>query len=302
MKISIVIPNYNGAALLEKNLPKVLEAIHGQAEVLVVDDGSTDNSIDILKKLGVKFLKNEKNLGFSSTVNKGVSHSSGDIVVLLNTDVWPEKDFLGNLSSNFSDPQVFAVGFLDKSLENSRTILRGRGVGSWKKGFLVHRKGEINKNNTLWASGGSSAFRKNIWTKLGGMDELYNPFYWEDIDISYRALKSGYKILFDKNCVVFHEHGKGAIKTNYSDFGIRVNAYRNQLIFAWKNATDISIQVSEVVFIPYHLAKAFKNKNWTFILGFLKALFLLPKIIKSSLKAQRLFIKSDREVIKEFTE
>ena len=220
MSISIIIPNYNGAELLKKNLPKVTDAISNykeSIEIIVVDDCSTDSSMEILKKLnGIRIIRNERNLGFSSTVNNGVRNASGEIVVLLNTDVKPEKEFLIPLLNHFNDEKIFAVGCKDKSIENGKTVLRGRGVGMWKKGFLIHSRGEVDKNTTLWVSGGSGAFKKSIWEKLGGFDELYSPFYWEDIDLSYRAIKSGYKILFEPKSVVIHEHQKGAIKRKYS--------------------------------------------------------------------------------------
>jgi GT2 family glycosyltransferase len=303
MKISIVIPNYNGASLLSKNIPKLKSAVGSSAEIIVVDDASRDNSKDIIKRLGAKLIANDKNLGFSKSINKGVSLAKGDIVILLNSDVWPEDNFINNILPKFKDEEVFAVGFLDKSVEGKRIVLRGRGIGRWDKGLLIHSKGEIDdKTSTLWASGGSAAFRKTIWNKLKGFDKLYSPFYWEDIDLSYRALKSGYKIIFDKSIIVYHEHHKGAIKSNYSDFQIKTISYRNQLIFSWKNATDLSLQLSQFLFLPYHIAKAIVNKDRAFIHGFFGALIRLPEIVKSSLEAQRLFVKTDREVIREFKE
>lgn len=302
MKISIVIPNYNGEELLKKNLPKLFTAIseHKDYEIIVVDDGSKDGSVNFLKSQNVIILKNSKNLGFSSTVNKGVKNAKSEIVFLLNSDAYPDKDFFKPILEDFKDPQVFAVGCLDKSLENGKVVLRGRGIGKWSKGFLVHSKGDINKRNTLWANGGSAAFRKSIWQKLGGFDEIYSPFYWEDIDISYRALKSGYKIIFDPKSVIFHDHSQGAIKRNYSQFTIRVISYRNQFIFVWKNATDFTLQIKHILFLPYHLARAFKNRDAAFFIGFFKALVLLPKIVKSSFNVQRQFVKKDKAVMKVF--
>ncbi len=304
MNISIVIPNYNGAKLLEKNLPKVFEAASfyrkGKVEIIIVDDASTDNFLDVIKDKNVVIIKNEKNLGFSSTVRKGVENAKGKIVVLLNTDIIPEKNFIEPLIKHFNDESVFAVGCMDKSIENGETVLRGRGIGKWEKGFLVHKKGEIGKANTLWVSGGSGAFRKSIWNKLGGFNELYNPFYWEDIDLSYRALKSGYKVLFEKRSVVYHKHSEGAIKTRYSEFKIKTIAYRNQFIFVWENATDISLQFLHVFWLPYHFLKALIRLDMPFFIGFIRALILLPKILTSSFKAQKMFIKTDYEAIKEF--
>ena len=316
MDITIVIPNYNGEELLKRNLPKVIDSVlsyKGKTEIIVVDDCSTDNSIKQIKyqisnvkntyqksKILIKFLRNDKNLGFSSTVNRGVKEASGEIVVLLNTDVVPEKEFLEPLLKHFSDPKVFAVGCMDKSVEGSRTVLRGRGIGQWNRGFLVHSRGDIDKKNTLWVSCGSGVFRKSIWDKLGGLDTLYNPFYWEDIDLSYRALKSGYKILFEPKSVVSHEHEKGAIKSSYSKAQIKTIAYRNQFIFVWKNVTDLDLQLLHLFWFPYHLIKALVRNDWNFFGGFLKAFILLQKIIKTSLGAQRLFIKRDREIINAF--
>jgi GT2 family glycosyltransferase len=307
MDISIIIPNFNGEGLLRKNLPKIFDSLSiyksGKTEVIVIDDKSEDASLNLLESFkqeykNLKIYKNEKNLGFSSSVNKGANNSIGEILILLNTDAYPQKDFLEPLIKDFEDENVFAVGCLDKSVEGDKTVLRGRGLGEWKKGFLIHRRGEVNQINTLWASGGSGAFRKSIWSKLGGLNELYNPFYWEDIDLSYRALKSGYKILFESKSVVVHEHDKGAIKNKYSIFQIKTIAYRNQFIFVWENATDFSLQIKHLLYLPYHFAKALLRLDLAFFLGFLKALIILPKVIESSIKYDKQFIKKDSEVIK----
>lgn len=323
MNISIVIPNYNGENLLKENLPKVMDAIEYyqsknkcDAEIIVVDDGSTDNSLDEVQSsrlaakrakfkvqsdsLKLKIIQNEKNLGFASTVNRGVKEAEGDIVVLLNTDVSPEKDFLLPLIDHFRDQKIFAVGCMDKSIEGSKEVLRGRGIGRWQRGFLMHSRGEVDKDNTLWASGGSGAFRKAIWEKIGGLNVIYSPFYWEDIDLSYRALKSGYKIMFEPKSIVIHEHSIGAIKSKYSSSQVKKIAYRNQFIFTWINGTDKDIIFSHFIWFPYHFLKALLRLDFNFLFGFFNALILLPKVIKSRITTQKLFVKKDKEVITEF--
>lgn len=308
MSISIVIPNFNGKIIIQKNLSKVLDSLKdfkGEKEIIFVDDASKDGSLEYLKSLKEKDVKiyvlsNSKNLGFSSSVNKGVESAKNEIVILLNTDVSPQKDFLKPLLEHFKEENVFAVGAMDKSIEGDKVVLRGRGLGVWRKGFLVHRRGEVDKTNTLWVSGGSSAYRKSIWDKLGGLNELYNPFYWEDIDLSYRALKSGYKILFEAKSIVTHEHLKGAIKENYSDAKIKATAYRNQFIFVWENATDYKLLTQHFVYLPYHLVNAILRGDLAFFIGFFKALSLILKIVKSSLKYQKYFVKKDSEVVREY--
>jgi len=313
MNLSIIIPNYNGEELLANNLPKVFEAVslhkEGEVEVIVVDDYSTDNSLKAIQhakvnsrnyKLKFKSIVNEKNLGFSSTINKAVKVSVGEIIVLLNTDVVPERDFLNPLLKHFENKDVFAVGCMDKSTENGVSILRGRGIGEWKRGFLIHSRGEINKGNTLWINGGSGAFRKSAWGKLGGLDELYNPFYWEDIDLSYRALKSGYKIVFEPRSIVVHEHKKGAIKNTYSSSQVKTIAYRNQIIFVWKNITDFPMKLSHLCWLPFHIFSTFLRGDITFIKGLLGAFILLPKIIEYSNREKRFFVLKDNQVLAPF--
>jgi len=312
MDLSVIIPNYNGEEILRKNLPKVFESLlsykGGKVEVVVIDDASIDGSLALLESLRskihssvpnieFKIIKNDKNLGFSSNVNKGVESTSGEILILLNTDVVPKQDFLIPLLSHFSDANVFAVGCMDKSVENGKTVLRGRGIGSWKRGFLIHSRGEVDKTDTLWVSGGSGAFRKSIWDKLGGFDQLYDPFYWEDIDLSYRAVKSGYKILFEPKSTVIHEHEKGVIKKKFLSSKIKSIAYRNQFIFIWKNITDINFQLFHLFWLPYHLVKALIKGDTAFFIGFFTALFRLPKIIKASIQSQKLFILKDSKLL-----
>jgi len=237
MKVSIIIPNYNGERLLEKNLPAVLKAKEYRAnnilEIIVVDDASPDGSVDLLKKKfpEVKVVKHRINRGFSSSVNTGARTSTGNLLVLLNTDVIPERDFLVSVLPLFKDDGVFAVSLNEKKYSWAK--------GKFENGFVEHGPGIKSKkvHDTFWVSGGSGVFRRDYWMSLGGMDEkLFAPFYWEDLDLGYRALKRGYKLIWDPNARVLHKHE--------STIGLLPGKYvgrireRNQLIFIWKNITS----------------------------------------------------------------
>lgn len=307
MKISIIIPNYNGEKILGENLPKVLDSLEdysNDSEIIICDDASIDNSIDIINdffeknrhaKVKLKLITADKNKGFSSNVNSGVRNANGEILILLNTDVLPKKDFIKTLLSHFDDEKIFAVGCMDESIEDGEMILRGRGKGSWQRGFLVHSAADLDGFDTLWVSGGSGAFRKSIWDKLGGLDPNFNPFYWEDIDLSYRARKSGYKTIFEKRSIVRHDHGKGVIKSKFKPDNVKKIVYRNQFIFAWKNS-DFTTLISHIFWLPYHLIRALLSSDLPLIKGFTLALRNLPRILIARNHARKLFIKSDKEV------
>jgi len=296
--ISFVIPNWNGRDLLDVHLPNVIHASNG-SEIIVVDDASTDDSVELLQKKfpGVHVVQQKTNKGFSSTVNMGVSKASGDIVVLLNTDIDPESGFLAPLISHFEDDAVFAVGCLEKSKEEENTVLRGRGEAIWSKGFFVHRRGEVNKENTAWVSGGSGAFRKTFWKKLGGLDEIYNPFYWEDIDLSYRAMKSGYILVFESKSVVVHKHEQGSIKTSTKERDVKKIAFRNQLLFIWKNITDISLMAEHILYLPLQLLRSLFAGDSTYLSGFFLAIRLLPTVLKKRGEGSEVFVMTDKQLL-----
>ena len=317
MNISVIIPNYNGEKILKNNLPSVLVAVSSykhakNIEIIIADDASSDNSVVVINKfissISAKHIKgilvenkNRKERGFSKNVSRAIEKAGGEILVLLNTDVIPHKNFLTPLLKHFEDQKVFAVGCMDESIEGEKKVLRGRGIGKWQRGFFIHKKGDINKTDSLWASGGSSAFRKEIWDMLGGLDILYNPFYWEDIDISYRAWKSGYQVKFETESVVTHEHEKGAIQSSSSIMKVKTIAYRNQFIFIWKNITDRSYLLSHIVWFPYHVWKSLVIGEYAFFTGFVQALILLPRIWRVRKFEKKTFIKQDREILNKFT-
>lgn len=271
--MSIVIPNWNGNMLLKKNLPYVLEAAP-EAEIIVADDASMDGSQELLSKVfkRVNIVKNERTQGFSGNVNSGVLKATGDIVVLLNTDVRPEKGFLLPLLLRFSDPAIAAVGCLEKSHEPDGIVLRGRGIARWEKGYFIHSRGDVDCEDTAWVSGGSSAYRRSVWNEIGGMDTAYNPFYWEDIDLSFRIRKAGYNIVFEGKSIVHHYHEEGKIKTEYTPNDVKTITYRNQFLFHWKHIPTIRIWLEHIVWTPIRLVQAIFQRDWPMLQGFLLAL------------------------------
>jgi len=298
MKISVVIPNFNGCNLLKNNLPKVIASVK-DSEVIVVDDASTDDSLNLLKTnfAIVKVIVQNKNEGFASTVNRGVKEASGEFVVLLNSDVIPDSNFLTYLTAPFSDSKVFAVGCLQKSNNGGKIKKEGRGVGRFEKGFLMHGSGTLDKTTTLWVFGGAGMFRKEVWEKLGGMNELYNPFYWEDIDLSYRALKAGFKLVFESKSVVMHNQEKGAIRNMYTPGQVKTIAYRNQIFFVWMNITDFQFILNHIIWFPYHLFKSLVTGDLLFAKAFLMAILKIPYILGRRYQNKKNAIISDRKIL-----
>lgn len=252
--VSIVMPSINGEQLLEKNLPKVIDAWkykpNNIKEIIIVDDGSIDGSVHMLKTKfpDVKLIKHKVNRGFSAAVNTGVRAASGDLILLLNTDVLPEKDFLVRVLPHFSNDRTFAVS------------LRERGYG-WARGYFADgyiqlgMGTEVGKSHPcFYVSGGSGVFRRSQWVQLGGMDEkLLSPFYWEDIDLCYRAAKRGLVLLWEPGGIVTHKH-ESTISKFPKEYVARVKE-RNQLLMLWKNISSANLMRKHIVGLASRLIK-----------------------------------------------
>ncbi len=290
MKVSIVIPNWNGAEKLRRHLPAVLK-VKGVTEVIVSDDASTDNSLQVLSEeySEVKVFKRQKNGGFSVNVNFGVSHAIGDLIFLLNSDASPEEDSLQKVLHHFENERVFSVG----------CNVGGTWVwAKWDNGFFWHNQasdkgGKVHE--TLWASGGSGVFRKSMWDQLGGFDELFSPFYEEDLDLGYRARKRGFINIFEPESRVEHYKEKGVISLNFSQTVISKTAQRNQLLFIWKNITDPDMTREHRNALVKMLL--FHPKYWEI---FLAARKRWPELEKKRIVELAKETVSDREILEKY--
>lgn len=240
---TLVIPNWNGRDLLERFLPSWVAAIarHPGSEILIVDNGSSDGSADWVRANypEVRVLALPENLGFGGGSNAGFREARHDVVVLLNSDMRVEPDFLEPLLTGFTDDSVFAVScqiFLgDPTKRREET---GLTEGWWQDGGLRVGHREDPAVNTLfpclYGGGGSCAFDRRKFLELGGFDELLAPFYLEDTDLGYLAWKRGWKVLYQPASVVHHEH-RGTIGRKFSAAYIDSVLRKNFQLFAWKN-------------------------------------------------------------------
>ncbi|MFL6463666.1 MAG: glycosyltransferase [Bryobacteraceae bacterium] len=305
---SIVIPNWNGRDLLEKFLPFVIAAVetHPENEVIVVDNASTDGSVEFLQSHfpSVRILQLQHNLGFGGGSNRGFQAAKNDIVVLLNNDMRVEAGFLAPLLTPFSDPLVFAVScqifFADPSRRREET---GLTEIWWERGRLRashHIDPAVQAPfPCAYAGGGSSAFDRKKFLELGGFDELFRPFYYEDTDLGYAAWKRGWKVLYQPASVVYHEH-RGTIGRKFSKDFINSVIDKNVLLYCWKNIHSwkmLSGHFAAVLtgsFVSMLSANA--EGNHTFW-GLARAFLQVESALKARWRARALAKLSDAETL-----
>lgn len=297
--ISIVIPHYKGKDKFFANLRHNIPFFHG-CEIIVVNDYPNE---PLKKEIEAEFpaiilIENEKNLGFAGAASAGITHSSKPYVFLLNNDVVLHDDSFKKAISHFEkDKYVFAVSFRQTEKNGSYV---GRNTIFWNKGFFQHAKGDPHKSGINgWAEGGSMLFDKKKYERLNGLDTLYSPFYWEDIDLSYRAWKAGYSILFDTSVTIQHHH-ESTISSHFQSSYIKTIAYRNQLITIWKNISDGKLFLEHIFYLLKNLIAYPLRGEGEFVKGFWMATQLSRDIMYKRSEQTDLWKKSDREIFAQF--
>lgn len=299
--ISVIIPNWNGKELMRKNLPFLIEAMHyydGDYEIIVVDDASTDGSPQFIKDTypSIRIIILKQNSGFSVAVNQGVNAAGYKMVLLLNSDIKVERNFLSPLLDYFNDKRTFAVS--NKAMKDKDTVLTRPYILEFKYGLLREKylKEEDEPCFAFGASGGHALFDRDKFIQLGGFDEIYKPFYYEDSDLSYRAWKRGFRVFYEPRSYVYHHH-QATIGKAFDRGYISFVFHRNRLIFLWKNLTDFDLLLQHFLFLPFNILWN-SIRNPRVLLSFLAALVKIPMIMRMR-KKEKVFIEyGDKEVLK----
>ena len=213
-KLYVVIPNWNGAARIQACLDS-LEAQTQAHEVVVVDNGSIDSSIEIIKKNypDVHIIRHSKNKGFTGGVNPGIEYAmqhAAEYVALLNNDAVADKNWLKNLV-RFLDDQPKAAVATSKICDSEKTHLDSTGdiYTIWGLPYPRGRGEEYGTqyDNDKWvfgASGGASLYRIKALEQVGLFDNNFFAYY-EDVDLSFRLQLAGWQIGYVPAAEVYHE-------------------------------------------------------------------------------------------------
>ena len=335
-----MIPTWNGLALLSHFLPSVLAAgkvyreISGaQVEVIVVDDGSTDQTPGWLiengfresasrgseesktsgrepagagsqRPISLKFVRNDVNRGFGETCNRGFAAAIQPLVFLVNNDVEVCDDAIAPLVENFDEASVFAAHC--RVFDSSTGEECGTGkVGGFSRGFIrVHQSYAQRATArgaplfSIFAGGGSAMFDLLKFREMGGFDPLLSPFYWEDVELSYRAWKRGFTVVYEPRSTTRHSLSStiGKLKRR----SVRQVEQRNRLIYHWIHLHDLGLLASHLAWLLLLAVTALIRLNPGFIASTFAALKRLPAIRKRRLEEKNQAKRTDREVFRIF--
>lgn len=307
MKLSIIIVNFNVRYFLEQCLTSVLKATANiDAEIFVVDNESKDDSVEMVQTLfpSVKVIANKKNVGFSKANNQAITIAKGEYILLLNPDTVVEEDtFEKCIAFMDKHPKVGGLGvkMIDGNgifLPESKRGLPTPSVSFYKifglsnlfpksRTFSKYHLGYLSNNETNEIEILSGAFmwmRKSVLDEIGYLDESFF-MYGEDIDLSYRIIKAGYKNYYFPETKIIHYKGESTKKGSINYVFVFYNA---MIIFSKKHFAQKAKAFSFFINIAIYL-RAFLAIFVRFI-NFLK-LPIIDVLIMSSILGLLNFLK-----------
>ncbi|MDI6792907.1 MAG: glycosyltransferase family 2 protein [bacterium] len=301
LDISIVITNRNGKDLLEECLPQVCLAASNSGcryEIILVDDNSEDAGIRFVRENfpQIQVISLGRRIGFGEATNVGVRKSKAPILILLNNDVKPAPDSFAYLLDHFQDQDVFAVA--TRIYRFDGTYLTGNHGGLFKYGHLtvINKPEEEDQNPPLFVCGGAGAYHREKFLELGGFDPLYEPFYYEDVDICYRAWKRGLRCVYEPKSLMYHK-SQATITREFKLDEVRKISARNNYLFTWKNITDPGLILSHLFFFPIFLGRDIFRGKMRFWKAVLRALPRLPQALAGRWKERTYRRVRDREIL-----
>ena len=247
MTTAVVILNWNGQKMLERFLPSVTAHTQGDAEVIIADNGSTDDSLPFLQKHypQLRVIRLDKNYGFAGGYNKALQQVDADYYVLLNDDVEVTPGWIEPVIAQMQqhpDTAICQPKLLMYDQRNTFEYAGGAGGYIDKYGYpfcrgrmfttLEDDHGQYDTPSQIfWASGAAMFVRSDVWRQLGGLDEDFFA-HMEEIDFCWRAQNAGYRIEYCPHSVVYHVGGGTLPKSNPRKTYLN---FRNNMALLYKN-------------------------------------------------------------------
>jgi GT2 family glycosyltransferase len=238
--VSVVIPNLNGKAFLGDCLRSLERQAFKDFEVILVDNGSTDGSVGLVRAefpwLGL-IIENETNLGFAKACNQGIEASSGEYIALLNNDTEAHPAWLAELVKAAElrpEAGMFATKtlFFDRRdvIDTAGHLMYPDGLNRGRGRLEIDRGQYDSRLDVFFPSGCAALYRKKMLDEIGLFDE-HHFAYGDDTDLGIRGRMAGWKCLFVPRAIVYHRYSMTT--GEYSPRKVYL-VERNRIWIVWK--------------------------------------------------------------------
>lgn len=253
--VSIIIVNWNGLKYLKNCFESVINSNYKNYEIVFVDNGSTDGSIEFVMNNYPQtiIIENKENLGFAEANNQGINASSGDYILFLNNDTIVTETFLIELVNILKDNINIGACQSKMLLMGQPNILDATGSFLTPTGFLQHEgiyevdTGQYNQTREIFsAKGACMIVRRSVLDKVGVFDKDFFA-YFEETDLCWRIWLAGYKIIFVPDSLIYHKMGGTSTKMNIPF--IEFHSFKNRISSLLKNLSAVNL----IKIMPIHI-------------------------------------------------
>ncbi len=206
MKIAVIIPVYNGEKIIGRCLKALKnQEFDGDYEIIVVDDGSTDGTSNVVKEFnGVKLIRNDRRMGPSFARNRGAMATDADVLVFVDADCEPAPDFIKEITKEIGHYDAVKGAYKTKQKSAVARFIQYEYEDRYDK---LKKEKEIDYFDSC-----AVAIKKKHFDMAGGFDERYREPSCEDQDLSFKLSKMGCKIGFNPKAIVYHLHPESILK------------------------------------------------------------------------------------------
>jgi GT2 family glycosyltransferase len=285
--ISIVVLNLNGKRYLDECLESLRRQTRTDFEVILVDNGSIDGSLEHLEEHfpEVRIVRNGANLGFAGGTNSGIRQAEGDYVITLNNDTRADSRFVERLMGPVESDELVGMCaskmlFPDGRI-NSTGICVSRSGAAWDRGMFEADDGQCDLSDDIFGPcAGAALYSRKMLDEIGLFDEDFF-LYMEDVDLAFRARLAGWKCVYVPEAVVYHHHGGTA------GFGSDISVYYGNRNIVWYPLKDFPLRLllrslpwivgRNLAVIPYYMSM---GQGKTILRSKLDAIRFIPHMLK----------------------
>ena len=301
--VFVIIPNLNGAEQLPASIDSVLAQSHQDLRLVIVDNGSTDNSREIIEAYKqrdprITAIYREKNYGYTGGVNPGMElaiKEGAEFVAPFNNDAIADTDWLKELVHFLREHPDFGIAACKLLHADGKTFdSTGDQYSVWGIPYPRSRAEPVSdiydtQTVVFGASGGASLYRTRLLVEIGLFDQDFFAYY-EDVDLSFRAQLAGWKVAYVPNSIVYHEQGKtsGRMKSGFFTYHYMKNL---PYLLIKDVPAELLFRIAPRFALVHLMALVYlilvRHKGWSAIKGLLESLMHLPKKLVERRRIQK---------------
>jgi len=295
--ISVVIPNFNGNELLERNIPSIYNALSSSGitdfEIIISDDASVDESVTFIRTNypEIILIENKENKGFAGNTNKGIFRASKELVLILNSDIFLTDGYFKHLMKYFDKQDTFGVMGRIIAINSDKMQDCAKYPGFLLSKIVTFQNYYSETQPKLYSfflSGANALVDRKKLIEIGGFNEIFNPYNSEDVNLGLMAWRLGYPCYYEHNAICKHPNSSTIKKEPNKK--VKIISKRNKMYLHFIQLDDFELLYYFIVLIGKTILRAI-----VFDISYLKAVNLFLSSLGKCKQQKQIFLTLQKQ-------